>query len=208
MEPLAVLILAGGQSSRMGQDKAWLQIDGAPLVEHVAWRLLPLASEYLFSANDPTPFAALLSRLPAPAVVVPDNYPGAGPLAGIQAGLHAAATDWVFVVATDMPFVQAGLVEAMAAACHDVDAVVPRLTVPGIATPQAEPLHALYRKTCLPAIEAALAAGRRRAVAFLQDVRVCYLDEPELRRVDPALSSFRNINTPEDWAELVANARN
>jgi molybdopterin-guanine dinucleotide biosynthesis protein A len=79
--------------------------------------------------------------------------------------------------------------------------VVPLVTAPGFDAPQPEPLHALYRKSCLPAIEAALNAGRRRAVSFLQDVNVCYLDEGVLRQVDPELRSFRNVNTPQEWAQ-------
>lgn len=201
MEPLTVLILAGGRSSRMGQDKAWLKLAGAPLVEHVARRLLPLAAEIIFSANDPRAFEQLISRLPVPARVATDQYPGAGPLAGLHAGLRAAGNDLVLAVATDMPFINRRLVEAMVTACRTADAAIPLVTAPGFDAPQPEPLHALYRKSCLPAIEAALNAGRRRAVGFLEDVKVCYLTEGELRQVDPELKSFRNVNTPREWAD-------
>jgi molybdopterin-guanine dinucleotide biosynthesis protein A len=101
-----------------------------------------------------------------------------------------------------MPFVDTDLVRAMIAACGTADAIVPRVRAQGLEEPQPEPLHAIYRKTCLPAIEAALAAGRRRVVAFLQDVQVCYLDENVLRQFDPDLRSFRNVNTPEEWATI------
>ncbi len=207
MQPLTVLILAGGRSSRMGQDKAWLDLDGVPLVERVARRLLPLAAEFVFSANDVARYAELAGRLPVPARVVQDEYVGVGPLAGLHAGLRAAANDVVLAVATDMPFVNHRLVREMVAACPDVDAVVPRVKAKGFEAPQPEPLHALYRKSCLSAIEAALAGGRRRAVAFLADVNVCYLDEPALRQIDPELESFRNVNTPEEWAEAVLRLR-
>lgn len=200
MEPLTVLILAGGRSTRMGQDKAWLNLAGAPLIEHVVRRLLPLAAEIVFSTNDPESFRELIARLPVTASMAIDEYPGAGPLAGLHAGLRAATTDVVLAVATDMPFVNHRLIEVMAVACRHADAVVPRLPASGFTAPQPEPLHALYRKSCLPAIEAALTAGRRRAVGFLQDVDVCYLDEDVLRQVDPELRSFRNVNTPEEWA--------
>jgi molybdenum cofactor guanylyltransferase len=201
MKPLTVLILAGGRSTRMGQDKAWLELAGVPLVERVARRLLPLAAELVFSARDPAAFDELIARLPVPARVVVDEYPGAGPLAGLHAGLRAAAYEDVLAVATDMPFVDANLVERMVAACRPADAIIPRLMPPGFDAPQPEPLHALYRKSCLPAIEAALNAGRRRLVSFLQDVDVCYLDEDVLRQIDPELKSFRNVNTPEEWAQ-------
>jgi molybdopterin-guanine dinucleotide biosynthesis protein A len=128
-----------------------------------------------------------------------DVFPGAGPLAGLHAGIHAASHDRVFAVATDMPFVDAMLVREMIAACPDTDAIVPRIRTPKFDEPQPEPLHGVYRKTCLPAIEAALAAGFKRAISFLGGVAVCYLDEDALRRFDPELRSFRNVNTPEEW---------
>lgn len=207
MQPLTVLILAGGRSSRMGRDKAWLDLDGVPLVERVALRLLPLAAEFLFSANDAAPYDTLIARLPVPARVVADEFLGAGPLAGLHAGLRAAANDVLLAVATDMPFVDHRLVGEMMAACPVADAIVPRVKAGGFEAPQPEPLHALYRKSCLPAIEAALAAGRRRAVTFLDDVNVCYLDEDVLRQIDPELESFRNINTPEEWAHAAERLR-
>lgn len=202
MKPITVLILAGGRSTRMGRDKAWLTLDGLPLVERVAQRLLPLAGEIVFSANDPAPFSALVARLPIPARVIADAFPGAGPLAGLHAGLTAASCDAVLAVATDMPFVNRAVVEAMVGLCEEPDAVVPRLSTEGFSEPQPEPLHAVYRKSCLPAIEAALLANRRRMVSFLSDVRVCYVDEPLLREIDPTLTSFRNVNTPDEWAAI------
>jgi molybdenum cofactor guanylyltransferase len=202
MEPITVLILAGGRSARMGRDKAWLEIDGRPLIERVARRLLPLAGEIVFSANDPAPFGELIARLPIPVRVVPDVFLDAGPLAGLHAGLSAARHDALLAVATDMPFVNHAVVEQMMALCEDADAVVPRLAADGFDAPQPEPLHAVYRRACLPAIEAALRANRRRVVSFLPDVNVCYIDEAALRTIDPELSSFRNINTPEEWRAI------
>lgn len=186
----------------MGQDKAWLDINGLPLVERVARRLLPVANEVVFSTNDPDAFADLLARLPVPCCVATDTYRGAGPLAGLHAGLQAASNDLVFAVATDMPFVSAGVVRTMIAWGGGADAVIARLPTGGRGELSPEPLHALYRRTCLPAIEAALAAGRRRAVSFLDDVRVCFVDEVRIREIDPDLISFRNVNTREDWSEV------
>jgi molybdopterin-guanine dinucleotide biosynthesis protein A len=60
----------------------------------------------------------------------------------------------------------------------------------------------VYLRTCIPAIEAALLANRRRVVSFLPDVNVCYVDEAALRTLDPELSSFRNVNTPEEWRAI------
>lgn len=200
LPPVSVLILAGGRSTRMGQDKAWLAFDGQPLVERVARRVLPLAGEIIFSTNTPDRFRDLAVALPVPTQIVPDAQTGAGPLAGLAAGLQAARHDLVVTLAVDMPLVSPELLGYMVSIAASYDAVVPLVAVPGAAEPQGEPLHAIYRKSCLPAITACLAEGRRRLVSFLPLVQVYYLAPPEISRFDPAFRSFLNVNTPEDWA--------
>jgi molybdopterin-guanine dinucleotide biosynthesis protein A len=200
---ITLLVMAGGRSRRMGRDKAWLEIDGLPLVERVVQRLAGLAGEVLFSAREPEPYAALCNRLSLPAAVALDRYPDAGPLAGLEAGLAAAAHELVFSVATDMPFVNPSLVRHLLSLSDGYDAVVP-LTPHGD-TLEPEPLHAVYRRTCLPDIRAQLDAGRRRVVSFLPEVRVRYVTPDEMTAFDPDLRSFANINTPEEWEEQMRN---
>jgi molybdopterin-guanine dinucleotide biosynthesis protein A len=198
-EPLSVVILSGGRSERMGRPKAWLLLDGRPLVRRVAERLLPLASELIICANDPLPYQALAEVVPVPLRVAPDLHPGAGPLAGLEAGLRTAAHDLALAVAVDMPFLNLRLLRHMLALAEDHDAVVP--VVPGLATNREdyEPLHAFYRRSCLPAIAAHLAQGHRRAVSFFPDVRVRGVRPAEIARFDPHFLSFFNVNTPADW---------
>jgi molybdopterin-guanine dinucleotide biosynthesis protein A len=203
LPPLTLLVLAGGRSTRMGQDKAWLELDGTPLIERSARRLTDLVSEVVFAVGDPANaddprYAALAARLPVPARLATDLHPGSGPLAGLEAGLAAATNDLVFAVATDMPFVHPALVTLLVSQAEGYDAVIP--LTPGDAAAEPEPLHAVYRRACLPAIQAALAAGRRRAVAFLADVHVRYVAPEELAPLDPQFRSFANINTPDEWA--------
>jgi len=198
--PVTLLVMAGGRSRRMGRDKAWLEIDGLPLVERVVYRLTDLAGEVLFSVREPEPYAALCTRLTLPAAVVLDRYPDAGPLAGLEAGLAAAAHELVFAVATDMPFVNPALIRHLLDLSAGYDAVVP-LTPQG-ATLEPEPLHAVYRRTCRPPIRAQLDAGRRRVVSFFDSIRVRYVTPEEMLPFDPALRSFVNVNTPEEWGEL------
>lgn len=197
-EPLSVLILAGGRSRRMGQDKVWLELDGATLIERVVARVLPLAAEILFSANAPERFEALARTLPVSGRVVADIFPGAGPLAGLHAGLSAAQHDLVLALAADMPFVNPALIAAMIGLARGFDAVVPQLRseTGDLAW---EPLHALYRRSCAPAIAARLAAGDRQVISFLADVRTRPLTPAEVAAIDPQAHSFFNINTPEDW---------
>ncbi len=205
MEKVSVLILAGGRSTRMGRDKAWLEWEGQPLIEHVLGQLMVLADEVLVSTNDADSYARIEEGWPVPVRLVADQYPGAGPLAGLHAGLTAARNELLFAVATDMPFVNRRLAYEVLNQCSGVDAALPRLIVAGQDQPQPEPLFAAYRKTCLPAIEVALTAGRRRAVSFLADVKVRYVNEDVLRRWDPELKSFRNVNTPADWASATGH---
>lgn len=199
---LTLIVNAGGQSRRMGQPKALLPTPGGvPLLVHVVQRLAPLAAAHtVIVANDPA--IAALAGLPPGTVCLVDAYPDTGTLGGIATGL-GAAPGWAAVVACDLPFVQATIFAhlcAIAAAQEEGgdrwDAVVPM--VGGYE----EPLHALYHARCLPAIVARLAAGARRVISFMPDVRTRYVDEAELRAIDPQLSSFANVNTPEEWAAV------
>ena len=198
-ERVSVIILAGGRSSRMGRDKVWMMLDGQPLVERVVGRLLPIASEVLVSAGDPEPYASLLQSLPVPGKVVGDQFPGFGPLAGMHAGLSAAHNDLALVVAADMPFVNVTLLQHMIGLARGYDCVVPYVQDPRKTIGGLEPLHALYRRSCLPAIEKHLAANDRQAFCFFEEVRIRTIPSEEIRMLDPELLSFFNVNTPEDW---------
>jgi molybdopterin-guanine dinucleotide biosynthesis protein A len=202
-QPLSLLILAGGKSTRMGQDKAWLMLDGRPLVMRVIDRMLPLVDEVLVSTNQPDAFDVWLPGLPVPAHTVVDRYPGAGPLAGLHAGLLAACCDLVLTLATDMPFVAPALIRYLVdlAPDADVDAVVPRVPSPDTGQIGLEPLHAIYRKSCLPTIEHCLETGQRRVVNLLDQVRVRVVTPDEIRPHDPRFRSFANVNTPQDWSD-------
>ena len=194
-----LLINAGGTSRRMGTPKALLPTPGGePLIRHIAHRLLPLAGELLVVANDPA-VADALSPLPVRWLV--DVYPDAGPLGGLATGL-AVCDGWALCVACDLPFVQPALVRLLISLCSDEwDAVVPR--VDG----RAQPLHALYHRRCLPAVEAALQTGRRRMDTFFPAVRVRWVEEEAMRPHDKELRSFVNVNTPEEWAAAQQVAR-
>ena len=165
-------------------------------------RVRPLAGEFLFSANAPEPFDALVSSLRSqgvPAQVVPDRYPGAGPLAGLHAGLSAAHGDLLLALAGDMPFVNPALVAHLVSLMPGFDVVIPELPHPRTGEPIKEPLHALYRRSCLSAVTARLAAGDRQMVSVLPDLRVRIVAPDEIRDFDPDFRSFFNVNTPEDW---------
>ena len=196
MTDLGVIILAGGQSRRMGRNKALLRLapDEPTLIEQVVAQVQPLGPVLLVT-NTPEDYTFV--RLP----MVPDALPGTGALGGLYSGLQAAPAPYNLTVACDMPFLAPALLAYLAAQPHDYDVLIPRWHEPGAAKPQLETLLAIYSRACVPAIAAHLAAADLRMISFFPDVRVRYVDEPELRLVDPLLASFRNLNTPAELAQ-------
>jgi molybdopterin-guanine dinucleotide biosynthesis protein A len=186
--PFSVIILAGGQGRRLGEDKALLRIDGETLLDHMLGALAALSDNLIVVVRRQQAICTNLAR------VVSDLAPYTGVLAGIAAGLLAAHYEWSLLVACDMPFVSLELVSYMNSQRHGHDAVVPQRHV-GL-----EPLHALYHRRCLPALRQTLEAGHRRVVSFYRTLDVRYLTEAEISRFDPDGRSFFNINTREDLA--------
>lgn len=185
-DEVTALVLAGGRATRLGGvDKRELVVDGATIFTRQCAVLAPRVREIIVS----TPHA-----VPGHRTVI-DVVAGAGPLAGIAAGLAAATTPWVLVLAGDMPHVSAALLDRLLeAAVADVDAV--GITIGGLP----EPLVCVLRVAAArPAVEARLAAGRFKASALLaEDLRVAWIDEATLRAFDPDLRALANVNTPDD----------
>jgi molybdopterin-guanine dinucleotide biosynthesis protein A len=187
------VIIAGGASRRLGRNKALERIGGKALIERVIDSLVPLTTEVLVVVARPEQAAALLL---SPWVrVVSDRYPGRGSLGGIFSGLDASAEPWSLVVGCDMPFLKRELLRHLIEESSNVDAVVPRLGG------QPEPLHALYSKACLAPMEEMLRAGQLKIAPLFEAVRVRYVDEAAIDRVDPDHLSFFNINTQADLEE-------
>lgn len=192
---LTVVIQAGGQSRRMGRDKATLPFAGQPLIQRVVDRLAPLADELIVTTNRPETLTFLACRK------VADVLPGRGALGGLYTALHVARHPLVAVVACDMPFVSADLLRAAAARLQQecADAAVPR-TADGW-----EPFHAVYRRgTCLPWVQQALDAGQWQVIAWFGQARVLPLEPAWCRRYDPEGVAFWNLNTPDDWIRAQA----
>lgn len=186
---VSVVIQAGGESRRMGQDKGLVQLAGRPLVQHVLDRVRSLGDELWITTNRPESYAFL--GVPTAS----DPEPGLGALAGLRTALRAARADTVLVVACDMPFLQPALLRYLLSRAGEADIVIPRRGG------EFEPLHAVYQRTCLPALEAALARGEARMISFFPDVRLLPVDPPQLAAYDPAGLSFFNINTPDDLSQ-------
>jgi len=183
---VSAAILAGGKSRRMGRDKAWLDLgDGVPLVRRVADALANVASEIVVVATDQR-FAAL--GFP----VVPDRYGEKGAFGGIATAVAATGGELVCVAACDMPWPSPAVYQLLLRLVDGYDVAIPKVAE------ELETMHAVYRRTCLPAMERALARGDMRVISFFAEVRVREVSADEIRAVDPRLVAFENLNTPED----------
>lgn len=196
---VAGIILAGGQSRRMGRDKALLPVPGQPsltFVEHLASLLAQSCQEVLLVARDQTSGKELFaSATRHDWRLVYDQIPDQGPLMGLLSGLQATPYSHALVLAVDLPFAQPALLAWLAALPLTDELLVPHVQdIPQV-------LLARYPRALLPIIEDCLRTGRRDPRALLSKVPVRYLEEAQLRETDPELRSFANINTPEDLAQ-------
>jgi len=188
---LSAVILSGGRSSRMGTPKCMLPFDGVPLIQHIVRKLEPLFKEIVVVAS---PGQALPSM---PVTVVHDTVAYQGPVAGIYYGLGAVTSDWAFVTSCDSAFLNVSLISYLVSQRVDFDAVVPRWDN------RLQPLLAMYRRTVVPFLEKQLADGDLRPVHLFDKVSTRYVEEHEIRRLDPDGQSFFNMNRPEDYAEAL-----
>ena len=193
--PVSGAILAGGESRRMGKNKALLELDGKSLIERLVLAFEELFAEVFVVANDPAPYEAISSR------IVPDLYPGLGPLAGIHSALRHARHEWVFVSGCDSPFVNQVALREMAGLREGVDAVLAE-TEDGL-----HPLSAFYARACLDPIEDCLEGGRLRVVGFHPEIRRLVIPADQARQWDPWGRMFLNINTPADYENALDSHR-
>jgi molybdopterin-guanine dinucleotide biosynthesis protein A len=175
-----LLVLAGGDSRRMGRPKAWIEVGETVLLGYIVERLGPAFSEVIVSFAEPEQIEQHV-----PYRVVFDRRPSAGPLAGLEAGLVAARNDVVFAVACDMPYVTRATAELAVAAARNSDGAIPRHD--GLF----EPVCGAYRKTALPVIVGALDAGNYTAHDAVAELDVTWLEG-----IDAA--ELESLNTPSD----------
>lgn len=194
----SVAVLAGGRSRRLGTDKALVQLaDGGPtLLETVTHTARQLASDVFVVATDRPEYH--LAGVP----IRPDLYPDAGVLGGIASALRHSENDRCLVLSCDHPFLNLELLRAL------IDVPGYDIVVPAVAGESRQgsgtirqTLHAVYGRTCLPAIETSLAAGQRQIVRFFDHVRVFDFPESRIREIDPKGQSFFSVNTPEALLE-------
>lgn len=187
------IILAGGENRRMGTDKAFLELDGRPLIEHILGVFSTLFTNTIIVTNTPDRYRDYGVEVASDALDV------RGPLTGIYSGLIRSTEEYNFVAACDMPFLNTRLISYMGEIAAGQDAVVPQFD--GFL----EPLHAVYRKGLLPVMEAQIRKRDRRIRGLFDHIRVRYVTEEEIVRFDPQKRSFRNLNTPKEYKEAVCS---
>ena len=186
----AAFVLAGGQSTRMGVDKAFVQLEGCTLLAHALALARSVTSDVRI-VGSPQKFAAF-------GEVVEDEFPQHGPLAGIHAALRGSAAELNLILAVDMPFVEVRFLEYLLeeAARHESAMV----TIPRAAGAW-QTLCAVYRKPFADLAAQALRQGKNKIDPLFREITIQILDGPALTKHNFSLNMFRNVNTPEELEE-------
>lgn len=180
-------ILSGGKSRRMGENKSFVKLGGKPLIEIVLKKITDsFAREPIIIANYPDEYKYLGCE------IIGDIFKDRGPLGGIHTALLHALTHNIFIVACDMPFIESSFIEYMAKRLGPEDVLIPHNGE------NVEPLHAIYSKNCLPAIELHLHKEHCCVQSFFQDVIIKYITHTEMVCLDLPEYYFLNVNTIED----------
>ncbi len=180
------IILSGGKSARMGENKAFIEIDGVPIIHRIYSLFKELFQEIIIVTNQKELFSNINSE------IYTDLLPNKGALGGLYTGLFFSNFSYSFCVACDMPFINKSLVKYLIKNIEDYNVIVP-LTKDGL-----QPLHAIYSKNCLDAIKKTIENGKYKIIDFYSLVNVKILKEEDFGYLDPLRESFINVNTPEE----------
>lgn len=187
MSEVIGFVAAGGRSSRMGKNKAWLDLAGRPIIEHVIAALKPVTTGIAIVANDPE-----YKRLGYP--VFMDSQIGIGPLEAIRTALRNSPGERIVLASCDIPFATSELFRFLLTIAEDSDVVVPLS-----GDERLEPLCAVYRTRVLTAVEKLIASGERKISPLFDSVAARFVRFEEFRHLAGSESFFMNINTPEDY---------
>jgi molybdopterin-guanine dinucleotide biosynthesis protein A len=185
------IILSGGKSLRMGQNKAFIRIEGVSIINRISALFEELFEEVIIVTNETELFKNLDLKIYA------DILPNKGALGGLYTGIHFSKFNYSFCVACDMPFINKSLVQYLAQNIGGEDVIVPR-TKDGL-----QPLHALYSKNCLHPIKSVIDQGKYKIIDFYSKVKVRIVEENEFISLDPSKGSFINVNSPDDLITIL-----
>lgn len=181
----------------MGQNKAFIEIEGVPIINRIYGLFKELFEEAIIVTNHAASFKNFGSK------VLQDLIPDRGALGGLYTGIFFSSFQYSFCVACDMPFINKSLVQYLFENIrgHDADVIVPR-TKDGL-----QPLHAIYSKNCLAPIERIIQEGKYRIIDFYKMVGVKIVDEKDFLFLDPRRQSFINVNTPEELISVTSRKK-
>ena len=192
----SAIVLVGGHSRRMGTDKALLQINGESFLSIIVRKVMTITDDVWVVGRHSNNHVQTVA--PLPAQFIEDSFANCGPLGGLHAGLQAMQHEAGIVVACDAPLISPALLQHMASLLNgDYDAVVPRDDSGW------HPLHAVYHKRCAALVEQSIRAGNRRVQDLLKLLRVRVIEPSEVAQFDLQGFSLRNLNTPEDYQDLL-----
>ena len=184
------IILSGGKNTRMGTNKAFLDIDGERLIDRTTRIFKDIFHEVILSTNSP------LDYLDHDGVIVTDIMKGKGSLGGIYTGLFFASHEYAFVSACDMPFLNKKFIQYMVEQVQGYDIIVPKLS-DGF-----QPLHAIYSKRCLPLIKKHIDSGSLKITGFYRGLKILEITEDVIKSFDAECKMFINVNTREDLKQI------
>ncbi len=180
------IILSGGLNSRIGLNKAFLEISGIKIIERTVLLFKEIFEETIIVTKDPLIYEDLDVR------ITTDVQDITGSLMGVYSGLLSSTSEFNFVVACDMPLINADIVRFLINKSSQYDAVVP------FCKGRLQPLHAVYSKRCIKPLEDLISSGQMRITRLFEKIKTKRVDEEELKQFDPDFKSFININTKED----------
>jgi molybdopterin-guanine dinucleotide biosynthesis protein A len=189
MSDLTAFVLAGGKSTRMGRDKAFLPWADGTLLSH-ALKLLAAVTPRVHIVGDPKKFASF-------GTVIADVYRDRGPSAGIHAALLSTTTDLNLMLAVDLPLIEPRFLQFMIGVAEGTDAIVTVPRADGIS----QPLCAVYRRAFAQAAELSLQAGKNKIDPLFTTVKTRIVEQDEVTSAGFSIAIFRNLNTPEEWQE-------
>jgi len=187
------VILSGGKSIRMGKNKAFIQVEGVPIIERIHNLFRELFQEVIIVTNETDLFSNFDSK------IYSDLIPDKGALGGLYTGIVLSSFYYSFCVACDMPFIKRSVVQYLIENVANEDVIVPR-TKDGL-----QPLHAIYSKNCVDPIRKKIGEGKSKIIDIYDQVNVKIVDEKDFLCFDPRRESFINVNTPEELVSLRRN---
>ncbi|HIE30771.1 MAG TPA: molybdenum cofactor guanylyltransferase [Methanosarcinales archaeon] len=190
------VILCGGRSARFGSDKAMLAIDGTPMIARMVRRVLPIVDEIIIAARDRVQGEYIAEAISNDLTVVYDPVTGYGPVAGIFAGMQASRSEYSVCLACDLPHINPDVIDAIFACAEDNDGDA---AIPVHRNGMFEALHAVYGRPMIRACQSAMENRDRTVRSAISHLkRAVFVSTESLRRFDPDLRTFLNVNHPED----------